>query len=162
MQTGQPVKNVDGTIYHYDPRNPPPGLNNSNIASKPPPSPQKSYSPNKTKDRSISPKKKVVRSSPVKKSITNSSTSPSLPFTPSSPLNRTFSYIPTNEAIPNVPVQAQYPIYGNSYGPTAEGPVSMYQQPYIVYAPYSVPVPYEGRNVMCVIIQFENHYKVYV
>lgn len=70
-----------------------------------------------------------------------------MPFTPPSPQTKTFSYMPANDNISNVSLQTQYPIYGNSYGPTPEGPLPVYQQPYIVYAPYSMPVSFEGRNV---------------
>lgn len=52
-----------------------------------------------------------------------------------------------NENIPNLPLQAPYPAYGGNYGPTQEATVPVYQQPYIVYTPYTVPVQYEPRNV---------------
>ncbi|RZB54402.1 cAMP-regulated phosphoprotein 21, partial [Asbolus verrucosus] len=149
-QTGEPVKNEDGSLYHYDPNNPPPGYVN---ASKPPPSPKKS-SPQR-KDGSASPKKRSSKYSPNHKSqVTNSSTSPSLPYSPP-PLsqmhqqNRGFQFMPgVGENISNMS-QQQYPLYGPGFSaPTGHEGVPLYQQPCIVYTtPYGVPISphFEGR-----------------
>lgn len=136
-QTGEPIKNEDGSLYHYDPNNPPPGFVN---ASKPPPSPKKN-SP-----QSVSPKKRSSKLSPSHKShVTNSSTSPSLPYSPPLPQqNRTFQFMPGMG-------DSGYPIYGPGYPPpTAPETVSFYQQPCIVYTtPYNVPISphFDGRMV---------------
>ncbi|CAG9813177.1 unnamed protein product [Phaedon cochleariae] len=146
-QTGKPLKNEDGSLYHYDPHNPPPGLGHP--TSKPPPSPQKPP----PREIQYSPKKpRSVKSSPTRKStLTNSSTSPSLPFTP--PLAaaptppRGYPYVPGENA-GGVPPQ-QFGGYQGGYAqpPAAEtGPV--FSQPYLVYtAPYGVHVQqqYDGR-----------------
>lgn len=145
-QTLQPVKNQDGSLYHYDPTNPPPRINNTNSA-KPPPSPQKVQSPVKSNNqRPLSPKRKS-RASPIKKSyMTNSSTSPSLPYTPPLQHTRNFPFSQSADNITNVPMQQQFPMYGTNFGPPPEGSV-VYQQPCIVYtAPsYGVPVAYDSR-----------------
>lgn len=114
--------------------------------NKPPQSPQKVIlSPKKSiKERPPSPKKR----SPSKKSnFINSSTSPSLPYTPPPTQNRVnCHYVPSGDSIPQ-----QYPIYSNSFGsvPQQDASVPYFQSPCVVYAPYSVPVTphYEGRLV---------------
>nr|XP_008195354.1 PREDICTED: cAMP-regulated phosphoprotein 21 isoform X3 [Tribolium castaneum] len=130
-QTGEPIKNEDGSLYHYDPNNPPPGFV---TASKPPPSPKK------TSPQSVSPKKRISKLSPSHKShVTNSSTSPSLPYSP--PPNRTFPFMGDNN-------MGGYPVYGPGYPPSGHETVPYYQQPCIVYtAPYNVPISphFEGR-----------------
>ncbi|XP_065166582.1 cAMP-regulated phosphoprotein 21 isoform X2 [Atheta coriaria] len=152
-QTGQPIKNHDGTLYHHDPNNPLPELpplpdatitNNGNttahVSAKPPMSPVKSK-----KDRPPSPKK---RNSPIKK--TNSATSPSLPYTPPPhPLS-----LPT---IPQMPVATQLIQSKNFPGYAEHNPAPLMQNQYyggtydyappcIVYAPYGqVPVGYDTR-----------------
>ncbi|XP_057655106.1 cAMP-regulated phosphoprotein 21 isoform X2 [Diorhabda carinulata] len=132
-QTGQPLKNEDGTLYHYDPDNLPPSI--VQTPSKPPPP-----SPHKQQQ---SPKKSQSR----KSHVTNSSTSPSLPFSP--PLSTT-----TSDSQKNFPYaqtdQQQYPSFHATYSspPSVPEPAPVYQQPYIVYsAPYGVYMPqqYDGR-----------------
>ncbi|KAK9745114.1 SUZ domain [Popillia japonica] len=149
-QTGQPLKNQDGSTYHYDPSNPPPNLVLSNPPlTKPPPSPQKQQpSPQKIpKERPPSPKKRS-KSSPIKKcSVTNSSTSPSLPFTPPPAQNRNYQYVTPVDSTANVPVQPQqFSVYGQNY-PTnvPDNSVSLYPQSYLVYSPFNVPVQYDNR-----------------
>ncbi|XP_044264691.1 cAMP-regulated phosphoprotein 21 isoform X2 [Tribolium madens] len=125
-QTGEPIKNEDGSLYHYDPNNPPPGF----VTSKPPPSPKK------TSPQSVSPKKRNSKLSPNHKShVTNSSTSPSLPYSP--PPNRTFPFMGDNN-------MGGYPVYGPAYPPSSHETVPFYQQPCIVY---NVPISphFEGR-----------------
>lgn len=123
---------------------------NNTVSSKPPISPQKASSPIKQqKERPVSPKKKS-RASPIKKSIvTNTATSPSLPFTPPLQHSRSFPFIASNEN--NLQQQHQYPMYGGSYPPGPEGGV-VYQQPCIVYATpsYGIPMPFENRMV-CIL-----------
>ncbi|XP_063918685.1 cAMP-regulated phosphoprotein 21 isoform X3 [Zophobas morio] len=142
-QTGEPIKNEDGSLYHYDPNNPPPGFVSN--ASKPPPSPKK-ISPQ------ASPKKRSSKLSPSHKShLTNSSTSPSLPYSPPLPhvpQQRSFQFVPGMGDGMSMG-QQQYPVYGPGYAPppTHEN-VQYYQQPCIVYTtPYSVPISphFEGR-----------------
>ncbi|KAK4886028.1 hypothetical protein RN001_002299 [Aquatica leii] len=153
-QTGQPVKNVDGTIYHYDPLDPPPGFNtngNGTSCARPPQSPHKSALPQKlTKECvTMSPKKQRSRSSPslIKKSnLTNSATSPSLPFTPPLQHSRSMQMTSSTESVPNLPIQQYHhpSMYGNNFGnmPAPDTSLQVYhQQPYIVYASYGVPVP---------------------
>lgn len=148
-QTGQPVKNVDGSLYHYDPLNPPSGFNPMEN-KKPPLSPHKTSLPYKMpKERALSPKKQRSRSSPslIKRStLINSSTSPSLPFTPP-PLqhSRSLQFASSAESVSNLAVPQYHPVYGSLQAP--ENPMPVYQQPYVVYASYGVPVPtqYEGR-----------------
>lgn len=123
FQTLEPIKNHDGTLYHYDPSNPPLVLN------KPPLSPQKqTTSPVK---QSISPK----RRSPAKKSVVTSTTatSPSLPYPSPPPLQHSRSFPP--------PPEQQY-VYGSE-----NSAVVYQQQPCIVYTtPYGLPpLPYENR-----------------
>jgi encore-like protein len=144
-QTGEALKNDDGSVYHYDPNNPPLGLVNN--ASKPPPSPKKGSPQN------ASPKKRSAKLSPNHKShVTNSSTSPSLPYSP--PLsvvqqqNRGFQFMPGIGD--NMPMaQQQYPVYNPGYpAPSGHEGLPYYQQPCIVYtAPYSMPISpqFEGR-----------------
>jgi encore-like protein len=146
-QTGEALKNDDGSVYHYDPNNPPLGLVNN--ASKPPPSPKKGSPQN------ASPKKRSAKLSPNHKShVTNSSTSPSLPYSP--PLsvvqqqNRGFQFMPGIGD--NMPMaQQQYPVYNPGYpAPSGHEGLPYYQQPCIVYtAPYSMPISpqFEGRMV---------------
>uniref|UniRef100_A0A1Y1L854 R3H domain-containing protein n=1 Tax=Photinus pyralis TaxID=7054 RepID=A0A1Y1L854_PHOPY len=151
-QTGKPVKNVDGSIYHYDPQDPPPGFHANGGSSRPPQSPHKTSLPQKcSKECVTSPKKQRSRSSPSlnkKINVTNSATSPSLPFTPPLQHSRSMQLSSSSESVPNVPVQ-QYPMYGNNYAsmPSTDSSLQVYQPPYIVYASYGVPVPaqYDGR-----------------
>ncbi|KAF5274789.1 hypothetical protein FQR65_LT00372 [Abscondita terminalis] len=159
-QTGQPVKNIDGSIYHYDPSDPPPGFhpngntaNNSRLLQ----SPHKSGLPQKfTKDFTVtSPKKQRSRSSPSlnkKCNLTNSATSPSLPFSPPLQHSRSMQMTSSTESVPNLPIQQYHhpSIYGNNFGNMSAPDPSLqvyHQQPYIVYASYGVPVPtqYDGR-----------------
>ncbi|KAK5647275.1 hypothetical protein RI129_002167 [Pyrocoelia pectoralis] len=150
-QTGKPVKNVDGSIYHYDPLDPPPGFNSNGngVSSRPPQSPHRTSLPPKcSKEYVVSPKKKS-RSSPSlnkKTNVTNSATSPSLPFSPPLQHSRSMQLPSSSESLPNVPLQ-QYPMYGNNYGSTPDTSLQVYQPPYIVYASYGVPVPtqFDGR-----------------
>ncbi|XP_017778860.1 PREDICTED: cAMP-regulated phosphoprotein 21 isoform X2 [Nicrophorus vespilloides] len=141
-QTGKPMTNQDGSIYLFDPENPLPELKS---ASKPPPSPTKSI-----RERAQSPKKRT-RSSPIKK--TNIATSPILPYTPTTPPTpppRSFSYevnIPQQAMQPHAaPQSLQYPVFGQTYNPD-NNVQPMYQQPCIMFAPYTtqVPVPYDSR-----------------
>ncbi|KRT80887.1 hypothetical protein AMK59_5476, partial [Oryctes borbonicus] len=149
-QTGQPLKNQDGSTYHYDPLNPPPNLVlNNPPMTKPPPSPQKQHqSPHKVvKERPPSPKKRN-KSSPVKKcSLTNSSTSPSLPFTPPPSQNRNYQYLASVDNTSNLPVQPQQlSVYGQNYtGSVPDNTVSIYPQSYLLYSPFNVPVQYDSR-----------------
>lgn len=147
-QTGEPMKNDDGSLYHYDPTNPPPGYL---LSSKPPPSPKKK-SPQR-KERSESPKKRSSKYSPQKSHV-NTATSPSMPYSP--PLqNRGFQFI--SGMGENIPPQQQFPgMYGGAgfVPPHQDGGIStvpMYQQPCIVYStPYGVPVSpqFDGRMVI--------------
>lgn len=87
--TGQPLTNQDGSIYHFDPSNPPPGFSPPS-AAKPPPSPVKSVatSPRKSplKEHSSPARSKPRgRASPAKTNKINSATSPSLPAQVTSP-----------------------------------------------------------------------------
>lgn len=131
--------------------NPPIGFSVEDVA-KPPQSPQKPMlSPKKfIKERPPSPKKRS-KSSPCKKSnLINSSTSPSLPYTPPPTQTRTnFHYLPNGDNIHNVP--QQFPVYTGTFGsvPSQDTTVPLFQPPCIVYAPYSVPAPphFEGRLV---------------
>lgn len=140
-------------MYHYDPQNPPPSF--TVTSTRPPSSPQKVSPQEKfTKERALSPKKQRSRSSPSlnkRSNLINSSTSPSLPFTPPLQHNRGMQYSSSSESMPNLSVQQYHPAYGSSYNsiPTQENSVQVYQQPYIVYASYGVPVPtqFEGRMV---------------
>ncbi|GJQ81038.1 putative nucleic acid binding protein [Trypoxylus dichotomus] len=149
-QTGQPLKNQDGSIYHYDPSNPPPNIVlNSPPVTKPPPSPQKQLqSPQKiAKERPPSPKKRS-KSSPAKKcSVTNSSTSPSLPFTPPPNQARSYQYVASVDSTSNLPVQSQQlSVYGQNYTSNLpDNTVSIYPQSYLLYSPYNVPVQYDNR-----------------
>ncbi|KAJ8925531.1 hypothetical protein NQ315_009370 [Exocentrus adspersus] len=148
-QTGKPLINEDGTVYHYDPSNPPPGM--IPTPSKPPPSPVKISSKEML---SSSPKRnRSISTSPTRKSnLTNSSTSPSLPFSPP-PLitttvpHRSFSYVQTENVV-SLP-QQHFSGYTSTFAtPTAAENGTMYQQPYLIYtSPYGVHVPqqYESR-----------------
>nr|CAI5838083.1 unnamed protein product [Callosobruchus analis] len=136
-ETGKPLQNEDGTMYHYDPNNLPPSLAQTQSKPETPPSPKQSPKENPTP----SPKKnRQTKSSPIRKStVTNSiicsSTSPSLPFTPPPqqlppqvtmppPLQRSFSY--TDQ-------QQQFAGGGyTAYAPLENG---VYAQSYLVYAP---------------------------
>ncbi|KAL3288473.1 hypothetical protein HHI36_002916 [Cryptolaemus montrouzieri] len=150
-QTGQPIKNPDGSLYHYDPDNVP-----SSLASrakspvsprKTPTSPQKLVKPSPAS----SPKKKSSKCSPIRRlNTTNSSTSPSLPYSPPVSLNKSFSYPPLQSEAAAHP--QQYSMYNPRYPtpPTVPEPsVPLYQQPCIVYGAttYGVPLQphYEGR-----------------
>nr|XP_023018412.1 cAMP-regulated phosphoprotein 21 [Leptinotarsa decemlineata] len=152
-QTGKPLKNDDGTIYHYDPTNIPATI--CQMFGKAPPSPQRTQQPQSTSKENLSqsPKKtRSIRSSPASKShLTNSSTSPIMPFSPtlvnsSGSQNRNFSYV-TTENIASPPQQQhqqqqQFPGYSSTYStPVTGDTTAVYQQPYIVYtAPYGVHV----------------------
>lgn len=151
LQTGHPYKNEDGSIYHYDPVNPPLGFTAEGVA-KPLQSPQKFGSPKKSiKERPPSPKKRTKNSPNKKSNLINSSTSPSLPFTPPPVQSRTGFHYASNgdNNIHNVP--QQFPVYTGTFGalPAQDTSMSLYQPPCIVYAPYSVPVQqqFEGRLV---------------
>ncbi|KAL3288472.1 hypothetical protein HHI36_002916 [Cryptolaemus montrouzieri] len=150
-KTGQPIKNPDGSLYHYDPDNVP-----SSLASrakspvsprKTPTSPQKLVKPSPAS----SPKKKSSKCSPIRRlNTTNSSTSPSLPYSPPVSLNKSFSYPPLQSEAAAHP--QQYSMYNPRYPtpPTVPEPsVPLYQQPCIVYGAttYGVPLQphYEGR-----------------
>lgn len=103
------------------------------------------------KERPPSPKKRN-KSSPIKKClVTNSSTSPSLPFTPPPTQNRNYQYgatsvdnLPSNAPVPS----QQYPVYGQNYPPNVpDNSLSIYPQSYLVYSPFNVPVQYDNRIV---------------
>lgn len=166
FQTGDPYKNEDGSIYHYDPMNPPAGFSLPLITS--PQSPQKHIlSPKKSiKERPPSPnKKRNMKMSPSKKpssSFINSSTSPSLPFTPTPtppPAHQSQSRMSCHygDGVSQQQQQQQYPVYSTSFTsvPQQEAALPYYQPQCVVYAPYSVPVQshYEGRLVSYAKIQ---------
>ncbi|KAG5870285.1 hypothetical protein JTB14_002056 [Gonioctena quinquepunctata] len=155
-QTGKPVKNEDGSIYHYDPTNIPPVLCQifGKVAAVPPLSPQK---PPCRDNFPLSPKKmRSVRSSPTLKTqthLTNSSTSPIMPFSPplvssSGQQPRSYTYV-TAENVSNLPPQQQFSGYSTTFASPATGESgTVYQQPYLVYtAPYGVHVQqqFDGR-----------------
>ncbi|XP_049823795.1 cAMP-regulated phosphoprotein 21 isoform X3 [Aethina tumida] len=146
-QTGKPIKNQDGSIYHYDPDNPPVHV----TSNKPPPSPIK-YA---AKETSTSPKKRSAKVSPVrtKSNVTTTATSPSLPYT--SPAgtpqhNKSFQFVQNQETISNMSQHSF--MFNGGYSANPEN-VSVYQaqQPYVVYtaAPYAaMPITtqqYDGR-----------------
>ncbi|XP_030766514.1 cAMP-regulated phosphoprotein 21 isoform X2 [Sitophilus oryzae] len=155
-ETGKPFKNGDGSIYHYDPSNPPPGFLTE-------PSPRLSEKPHRpmTPDREKTPtsspkheKRPSRKSSPVKlkSSFTNTATSPSLPFSP--PLSSSSSVgVPTGRSYPfmqvvnsceSLPQQTHFSSFSN---PPTDGNAPIYQQPYIVYTtPYGIPVPQQYDN----------------
>ncbi|KAF5281814.1 hypothetical protein FQA39_LY05028 [Lamprigera yunnana] len=158
-ETGQPVKNIDGSIYHYDPLDPPPGFHSNgsgSTCSRLSQSPNKSSTPHKLSKECMvmSPKKQRSRSSPSlirKSNLTNSATSPSLPFSPPLQHSTSLHLATSNEGMPTLPLQQYHqPIYGNNYGgmqsPEASS-LQVYPQPYIVYASYGVSVPqqFDGR-----------------
>nr|CAH7760110.1 unnamed protein product [Callosobruchus chinensis] len=137
-ETGKPLKNEDGTMYHYDPNNLPPSLVQTQSKSEtPPPPPKQSPKENPTPSpkKSRQTKSSPTRKSTVTNSIISSSTSPSLPFTPPPqqlppqvtmppPLQRSFSY--TDQ-------QQQFASGGyTAYAPLENG---VYAQSYLVYAP---------------------------
>ncbi|KAJ8969373.1 hypothetical protein NQ317_002006 [Molorchus minor] len=142
--TGKPLKNDDGTIYHYDPNNPP--LNMIQTPSKPPPLAAESSAERYGKTRS-------TKTSPTRKSnFTNSSTSPSLPFSPSlmttSVPQRSFSYVQTENVV-SVP-QQHFSGYTSTYAaPAAVETAAVYQQPYLVYtAPYGVQIQQQYDRII--------------
>lgn len=153
-QSGQPFTNQDGSIYHYDPSNPPPGFNQH---TKPPPSPVKLISPRKSpvKEFTHSPKKFKSKTSPTKsKGLINSATSPILPGTPPTPQNQAVHNVPYVQSThienaTNMPIQP-YPMYPNGYISgiaNADGNIPVYQPPVgMMYAQY-VPQQYENRPV---------------
>lgn len=141
--------NQDGSIYHFDPSNPPPGF-----PQKPPPSPVKLISPRKSPVKEVmhSPKKTKTKSPAKNKGLTNSATSPIQPCTPPTPQSTHVPYVQTShiENASNMPVQP-YPVYPNGYVPsmpTTDGNIPVYQQPVgMMFAPYGVPPQYENRPV---------------
>ncbi|XP_044745223.1 cAMP-regulated phosphoprotein 21 isoform X2 [Coccinella septempunctata] len=149
-QTGQPIKNPDGSLYHYDPNNIPSVLV---PPAKSPVSPRKSpTSPRRPTNLSpvTSPKKKSSKCSPIRRlTTTNSSTSPTLPFTPPVNMNKSFSFPPVQAETNNQPLA--YPPFNISFPPppiVGDPALSMYNQPYFIPGPnYGVPVPpmYDGR-----------------
>ncbi|XP_025830022.1 cAMP-regulated phosphoprotein 21 isoform X2 [Agrilus planipennis] len=140
-QTGEPLKNKDGSIYHYDPMNPPAGINT--VSCKPPVSPQKS--PTHKIYKEISSPKRRSRSSPLKKfNTTNSSTSPSLPFTPPPQHCGNAAFRVPNEA-GSLPFQ-QFPILAGGYGSVTGSETSICQQPCVIYGSYGTPLPQNFEN----------------
>ncbi|XP_072388569.1 uncharacterized protein enc isoform X1 [Diabrotica undecimpunctata] len=142
-QTGQPLKNDDGSLYHYDPDNLPPNI--SLTPAKPPPSSSPKSSPQQSPKKSQSNKQ-----SPSRKTthIANSSTSPSLPFSPPLPANGSSTAQKSFTYVQNEP--QQFAGYHTSYSssPAVPEQATVFQQPYIVYsAPYGVYMPqqYDGR-----------------
>ncbi|KAK9877543.1 hypothetical protein WA026_018649 [Henosepilachna vigintioctopunctata] len=152
-ETGHPMKNPDGSLYHYDPDNPPSVL----VArSKSPPSPRKSpASPPKVTKASPppSPKKRSSKCSPIRRlNTTNSSTSPSLPYSPPVSLNKSFSFPPLHSE--TAAHQQQYTMYNTGYpaqSAVPEAPVPLYQPSCLVYnGTYGVQLQphFEGRIPM--------------
>ncbi|CAH0550982.1 unnamed protein product [Brassicogethes aeneus] len=155
-QTGKPVKNHDGSIYHYDPQNPP-GYMTTN---KPPPSPQKILS----KETNTSPKRRSAKTSPVrtKSNVTTTATSPSLPYV--SPAGtpqqiKSFQFVQqSQDPVPSVqqppPPQQFSQVFNNGF-PASQENVAVYQSPqqaFLMYAttPYSIPMPaqqFDGRII---------------
>ncbi|CAH1975871.1 unnamed protein product [Acanthoscelides obtectus] len=142
-ETGKPLKNDDGSAYHYDPNNLPPLLvhnpSKPESSQAPPSSPPKQST---NENPTPSPKKnRQIKSSPTRRStVTNSSTSPSLPFTPPPqqvvaqtpsippPLQRSFGYAD----------QQQQQLTGGGYTTAYAAPPmenGVYAQSYVVYAP---------------------------
>lgn len=146
-ETGQPFTNQDGSIYHFDPSNPPPGF--TPPTPKSPQSPVKLISPRKSPIKEYSPKKSKSKTTISRnKGLINSSTSPSLPLTPTiqnQPIPN--MYVPNLENATNMPLQP-YPVYPNGYTgipPNPESNIPVYQPPVgMMYAPYGVP-QYESR-----------------
>lgn len=89
--------------------------------------------------------------------VTNSSTSPSLPFTPPPSQNRNYQYVAPVDNTNNIPVQTQqFSVYGQNYPSNVpDNSVSLYPQSYLVYSPYNVPVQYDNR-----IVSIYYYYKV--
>ncbi|XP_045481660.1 cAMP-regulated phosphoprotein 21 isoform X1 [Harmonia axyridis] len=150
-QTGQPIKNPDGSLYHYDPNNIP-----SVIVprAKSPVSPRKSppTSPRRLTKLSpvSSPKKKSSKCSPIRRfNTTNSATSPTLPYTPPVNMNKSFSFPPLQAE--TTPQNLAYPPFNISLPPppmVGDPALSLYNQPYFIPGPnYGVPVPpmFDGR-----------------
>lgn len=138
-QNGQPLKNPDGSLYHYDPENPPAGF--KCVTKSPSPPPKVPTTPPPLKDQTQSPKKKSAKNSPVQKlNVTNSSTSPSYPYSPSMGASKAFSF-------PNASVESPQVVpgmYNSSFAtsqPIPEATVPMYQPSCILYgSPYGVPM----------------------
>ncbi|CAG9860010.1 unnamed protein product [Phyllotreta striolata] len=141
-QTGQPLKNEDGTIYHYDPNNLLPEIS----------SPAKTHhhsSPLKSPHKEIhdSPKKPhsdTLKPSPSKKSqITHSSTSPTLPYSPPV-VAAAAPELPQKSYSFSQPDQQQAMQQYGSYhaaiaSPPAADPGPFYQQPCVIYStPYGL------------------------
>lgn len=131
-QTGHAVKNIDGSLYHYDPQNPPPAAMSRQ--------PHKPLSPAKRRSN-------FNRSS--RSSVATTATSPSLPFTP--PIQQQDQgcgpqqFSPVPESMGGVGM----PQFQPSYGPAVmqpEASMPVYQPPYVVYASYGLP-HYDTRMV---------------
>lgn len=139
-QTGQPLKNEDGTLYHYDPNNVLPEIMHSPTKTQHPTSPPKS--PQKSKKPHVN----SLKSSPTRQSqITHSATSPILPF-PSPTNGTTVPQIPQKSYSFSQPDQPA-PQYATFTTPPAADPGPVYQQPCVVYsAPYGVYMSQQYDN----------------
>lgn len=88
-QTNQPYTNADGTIYRFDPDNPPKFFTteheSSNVANKHATEISEPSRTNTSKNDGKKQRSKVNTVTATSAQVTNTATSPSLPFTPPSP-----------------------------------------------------------------------------
>ncbi|KYN11654.1 R3H domain-containing protein 1 [Trachymyrmex cornetzi] len=167
-QTNQPYTNTDGSIYRYDPDNPPKFFNMENENGTPlsankqqqqqhmelPPEPSRTNNNLKNDNRKQrSPQSRInVTGASTGAQVTNTATSPSLPFTPPPPPPPPLppTSVPQNLPILQQQVQQQQPqsqphpqqqslVKSSTTLPIFNHTNQTAQQPYATYVPTSEP-----------------------
>ncbi|XP_076267337.1 R3H domain containing protein encore isoform X2 [Rhynchophorus ferrugineus] len=159
-ENGKPFKNDDGSIYHYDPNKPHPKFL-CELTFRNSERPPRPCSPDREKTPTTSPKheKRLPdKTSPAKSksNFTNTATSPSLPFSP--PLSTSSSVgVSSSRNCPYMQVvnpcegpQNMQPTghFQQFSGTASENSLPVYQQPFIIYTPYGMPVQQQFDNRM--------------